>query len=96
MPGAGISNFDTLEANPFETGKQRREKTVHSLLEKLEPTTISMHIEKIGQVDEEGAKDGLREKEQRAMEEDQVRVEQKKERKKQRGRSKIGNKMAAS
>lgn len=69
---------------------------MHSLLEKLDPATISMHIEKIGQVDEEGAKDGLRDKEQRAMEEEKVRVEQKKEKKKMRGRSKIGNKMAAS
>ena len=91
-----MSNFDTLEANPFETSKQRREKTVHSLLEKLDPTSISLHIDKIGQVDEEGAKDGLRDKEQRAMEDEQVRVQQKKEKKKARGRSKIGNKMAAS
>ena len=58
--------------------------------------TISLAVNKIGAVDEEGAKDGLREKERRTMEEENVRVLQKKERKKARGRNKIGNKMAAS
>lgn len=96
VPGSGIANFDTYEANLFETGKQRKERVVHSLLQKLDPATISLAVNKIGTVDEEGAKDGLREKERRAMEEENVRVLQKKEKKKARGRNKIGNKMAAS
>ena len=58
IPGAGLSQFDAYEANPFETLKQRREKTVHGLLEKLDPTTISFKVDTIGYVDEEA--DGLR------------------------------------
>ena len=74
IPGSGIANFDTYEANPFESSKQRKERVVHSLLEKLDPATISLAVDKIGEVDEEGAKDGLREKERRAMEDENARV----------------------
>lgn len=41
---------------------------MHSLLQKLDPATISLAVDKIGTVDEEGAKDGLREKEKKSME----------------------------
>jgi len=47
-----LANFDAYEANPFETGKQRREKMVHSLLEKLDPVTISLKINEIGDIDD--------------------------------------------
>mgnify|MGYP002634487075 FL=1 len=74
IPGSGIANFDTYEANPFESSKQRKERVVHSLLEKLDPATISLAVDKIGEVDEEGAKDGLREKERRTMEDENASV----------------------
>ena len=98
VPGSGLATFDSYEANPFQTSNQRKEKTVHSLLEKLDPSTISMQVQTIGQVDEEGGADGLRAKEEREEEERQVEKLRKKAKKaaKQRGRSKIGNKMAAN
>ncbi|GAV68610.1 WD40 domain-containing protein/BING4CT domain-containing protein [Cephalotus follicularis] len=50
IPGSGEPNFDTWLANPYETSKQRREKEVHSLLDKLPPETIMLDPSTIGTV----------------------------------------------
>ena len=99
VPGSGLATFDSYEANPFETSKQRRERTVHGLLEKLDPATISLQVATIGHLDEEGGADGLRAKEEREEAERQIellRKKDKKKAKKARGGSKIGNRMRAS
>lgn len=45
IPGSGEPNFDTFENNPFETKKQRRNNTVHKLLEKIPYTMINISAE---------------------------------------------------
>ncbi|KAF4395373.1 hypothetical protein G4B88_010837 [Cannabis sativa] len=50
ISGSGEPNFDSWVANPFETSKQRREKEVRSLLDKLPPETIMLNPTNIGSV----------------------------------------------
>lgn len=42
IPGAGEANIDTYELNPYETRKQRRERNVQKLLDKIQPELICL------------------------------------------------------
>ncbi|GJN16120.1 hypothetical protein PR202_gb03077 [Eleusine coracana subsp. coracana] len=50
VPGSGEPNFDTFVDNPNETTKQKREKEVHALLDKLPPETIMLNSNMIATV----------------------------------------------
>jgi U3 small nucleolar RNA-associated protein 7 len=62
VPGAGEANYDSLELNPYETTKQRRETEVKSLLNKLQPETIALDPNFIGSLDSRSHEQRTREK----------------------------------
>jgi len=87
VPGAGTANFDSFEANPFQTKKQRRENTVVSLLEKLQSDMITLDVSAINVLD--SASPAVREAEKKeAVEATAAEAEPEADKKKMRGKSK--------
>jgi len=91
VPGAGFANFDSFEANPFETKSQRREKEVRSLLDKLQPDSIMLDPNQIGNINKVVVDKYMKETQQRKEEEEAATKTKKK--KKMRGKDKVGNRL---
>ena len=72
VPGAGEPNFDALEINPYENTKQRREGEVRNLLNKLQPETISLNPDFIGNLDLASAEERKKERDLDKIPEDTV------------------------
>ena len=53
VPGAGEANFDSLEADPFEGKRRRREREVNSLLDKIPFDMITLDTDLVGKIDKE-------------------------------------------
>lgn len=86
VPGAGYANFDSRESNIFETPKQRKNREVRMLLEKLPASTITLYPDIIGRVNK--APRVVDDTEEAPEDEGKPPAKQKK---KKRGRSKITN-----
>lgn len=97
IPGAGEANFDAYEANPFETKTQRREGEIHKILEKLQPSSITLDPKEIGTVDK--ASKEVKELEAKEAYDDWLSKHSKKDKRrkrKARGKNKIGNEKRSS
>ncbi|BGP13433.1 hypothetical protein JCM10213_008593 [Rhodosporidiobolus nylandii] len=51
VPGAGEPNFDSLEADPFESKRRRREREVNALLDKIPMDLITLDADVVGKLD---------------------------------------------
>jgi len=72
VPGAGEANFDAMELNPYETTKQRQEAEVKMLLNKLQPGTISLDPNFVGNLDLASHETRMREKDLDRKPEDKI------------------------
>mmetsp|Transcript_24483 Transcript_24483/g.56811 ORF Transcript_24483/g.56811 Transcript_24483/m.56811 type:complete len:619 (+) Transcript_24483:38-1894(+) len=93
MPGAGKANFDSFEANPYENKQQRREREVNSLLDKLQPDSIMLDPNKIGQLNKNVVTAWKEEAAKKEAAEAAEAAKNKKQTKKMRGKNKVGNRM---
>ena len=93
VPGSGEPNFDSFEANPYEGKKQRQEGEVTSLLEKLPPDTIALDPNFVNTVER-----NQKERQKEIQQQRDARLAEiqanKRVKKKTRGRSKLGRKLA--
>mmetsp|Transcript_9500 Transcript_9500/g.26570 ORF Transcript_9500/g.26570 Transcript_9500/m.26570 type:complete len:604 (-) Transcript_9500:146-1957(-) len=93
IPGAGYANFDSFEQNPFQTKQQRREREVRTLLEKLQPDSIMLDPDQLGNLNKEASERFKKEEAQKKQEEEAEKKKGTKEKKKMRGRNKVGKRM---
>lgn len=58
VPGSGEPNFDSAEADVYESHSRRRERDVRGVLEKIRPELITMDTEFLGKIAENAGKGG--------------------------------------
>ncbi|KAK4921792.1 putative U3 small nucleolar RNA-associated protein 7, partial [Elasticomyces elasticus] len=85
VPGAGEPNYDALEVKPYETQKQRQENEVKNLLNKLQPETIALDPNFIGNLDIRSAEERARAKDLDAPDREKEKLKMLKERNRGRG-----------
>jgi U3 small nucleolar RNA-associated protein 7 len=88
VPGSGEPNFDALESNPYETTKQRQEAEVKALLNKLQPETIALNPDFVGNLDVRSAEQRARDKDLDAPKGDELAKLKEREKERNRGRGK--------
>jgi U3 small nucleolar RNA-associated protein 7 len=86
VPGAGEANFDSLEANPFQTKRQRQETEVHTLLDKLQPDMIVLDPTQIGKVNKLTKQEFIKRREEEREQAEANRAPEK-DKKRMRGRN---------
>ncbi|KAL3097529.1 hypothetical protein niasHS_003977 [Heterodera schachtii] len=59
VPGSADANIDALRANPFESNKQRKEREVRMLLDKIQPELITLNPADINRVNRKGLKETI-------------------------------------